>query len=72
MTQNRGPTGSSTRSSSQEFVPSPGVQADVAAAPTLAVPDQDRAPALIEIAFGQSERLVDAQPCSPQEHDQGT
>jgi hypothetical protein len=55
-----------------KFVPSPGVQADVPAAPTLVVPDQERAAALIEIALGQSERLVNAQPCSPQEHDQGT
>jgi hypothetical protein len=55
-----------------EFLPSPGVQADLAAAATLAVPDQERAAALIEMALGQSERFVDPQPCSPQEHDQGT
>jgi hypothetical protein len=35
------------------------------------VPDQERAAALIEIALRQIERLVDTQPCSPQEHDQG-
>jgi hypothetical protein len=54
-----------------QFFPSPRVQADLAAAPTLAVPDQERAAALIEIALRQIERLVDPQPCSPQEHDQG-
>jgi hypothetical protein len=54
-----------------EFVPSPRVQADLAAAPTLAAPDQERAAALIEIALGQSKRLVNPQPCSPQQHDQG-
>jgi hypothetical protein len=42
-----------------EFLPSPRVQADLAAASTLAVPDQERAAALIEVALGQSERLVD-------------
>jgi hypothetical protein len=35
------------------------------------VPDQERAAALIEIALGQSKRLVNPQTCSPQEHDQG-
>ena len=33
-------------------------------------PDQQRAAALIEIALGQSERLLDAQPGSPHDHDQ--
>jgi hypothetical protein len=42
-----------------EFFPSPRVQADLAPAPTLAVPDRERAAALIKIALGQSERLVD-------------
>ena len=51
-----------------EFLPSSCVQADLTAAPTLAVPDQERAAPLVEIALGQSERLVDAQPCSPQQH----
>jgi hypothetical protein len=54
-----------------EFVPSPCVHADLAAAPALAAPDQERAAALIEIALGQSERLLDPQPGSPQDHDQG-
>ena len=54
-----------------EFFPSPRVHADLAAAPALAAPDQERAAALIEIALCQGERLVDPQPCSPQEHDQG-
>jgi hypothetical protein len=54
-----------------QFFPSPRVQADLAAAPTLAVPDQERAAALIEIALGQSKRLMNPQPRSPQQHDQG-
>jgi hypothetical protein len=53
-----------------EFFPSPRVHADLAAAPALAAPNQERAAALIEIALSQGERLVDPQPCSPQEHDQ--
>jgi hypothetical protein len=35
------------------------------------MPDQERAAALVEIALGESKRLVDPQPCSPQQHDQG-
>jgi hypothetical protein len=35
------------------------------------VPDQERAAALIEIALRHIERLVNPQPCSPQQHDQG-
>jgi hypothetical protein len=54
-----------------QFVPSPRVQADLAAAPTLAAPDKERAAAPIEIALAQNKRLVNPQPCSPQQHDQG-
>jgi hypothetical protein len=35
------------------------------------MPDQERAAALIEIALGQSKRLMIPQPRSPQQHDQG-
>jgi hypothetical protein len=34
-------------------------------------PDQERAAALIQIALGQSERLLDPQSSSPQDPDQG-
>ena len=35
------------------------------------MPDQNRAPTLIEIGLGQRERLLDAQPRAPEHHDQG-
>jgi hypothetical protein len=43
-------------------VPSPCVHADLAAAPALAAPDQERPAAVIEIAFGERERFLDAKP----------
>jgi hypothetical protein len=53
-----------------ELFPSRCVHADLAAASALAAPDRERAATLIEIAFGQSERLLYAQPGSPHDHDQ--
>jgi hypothetical protein len=53
-----------------EFIPAPRVHADLAAAPALTAPDQERAAALIEICFRERERLLDAQPGSPQDDDQ--
>jgi hypothetical protein len=53
-----------------ELFPSPCVHADLATAPALAAPDQQRATALIEIAFGESERFLDAQPGSSHDHDE--
>jgi hypothetical protein len=41
-----------------------------AAAPALAAPDQQRAAALIEIALGERDRFLDAQPGPPHDHDQ--
>jgi hypothetical protein len=35
-----------------------------------AAADEQRAAALIEIGLGQGQRLVDAQPGTPQDHDQ--
>jgi hypothetical protein len=52
-----------------ELFLSPSVHADLPTAPTLAAPDQQRAAALVEIALGESERFVDAQPGSPHDHD---
>jgi hypothetical protein len=53
-----------------EFVPSPGIHANLAPATAFAVPDQDGATAVVQVAFGQSERLVNPQPGTPQDHDQ--
>src|SRR5215204_5415400 len=53
-----------------QFFPSPRVHADLATAPALAAPDQERTAAWIEIALGERERLLDAQPGSPHDHDQ--
>jgi hypothetical protein len=50
--------------------PAPRVHADLAAASALAAPHEHGAAALIEIGLGKRERLVDAQPCAPQDHDQ--
>jgi hypothetical protein len=41
--------------------PAPRVHADLAAAPSLATPDEERPAALIEVAFRESERFLDAQ-----------
>jgi hypothetical protein len=53
-----------------ELFPSPCVHADLATAPALAASDQQRAAAVIEIALGQSESLLDTEPGSPHDHDQ--
>jgi hypothetical protein len=53
-----------------ELFPAPCVHADLATAPALAAPDQERATALVEIAFGERERFLYAQPGSPHDHDQ--
>ena len=53
-----------------ELFPSPCVHADLATASALAAPDQQRATTLVEIAFGERERFLDAQPGSPHDHDQ--
>jgi hypothetical protein len=53
-----------------ELFPAPCVHTDLATAPALAATNQERATALIEIAFGKSERFLDAQPGSAHDHDQ--
>jgi hypothetical protein len=53
-----------------QLAPSPGVHADLAAAVALAAPHQQRAAAWVEVGLGESERLVDAQPGTPEDHDQ--
>src|SRR5215210_1349258 len=45
-----------------ELFPAPCVHADLAAASALAAPNQEGAAALIEVAFGERERFLNAQP----------
>jgi hypothetical protein len=51
-------------------VPAPGVHADLAAAAALAVADEHRPGAGLEVVLGEGERLGDAQPGAPEQHDQ--
>jgi hypothetical protein len=53
-----------------ELGPAPRVHARLAATSALAATQEQRAAALIEIGLGQGQRLVDAQPGTPQDHDQ--
>jgi hypothetical protein len=55
-----------------EFLPSPGVHADFAASSALAVSDEQRAPGMVEIGFGEGEGFLDTQSGAPQDHDQAT
>jgi hypothetical protein len=48
----------------------PGVYADPAAPSSLAATDEQGPAVLIEIGLGKRQRLLDAQPGSPQDHDQ--
>jgi len=52
------------------LLPGPGVHADLATAPALAAPNEKRAAAMIEVALGKGERLLDAQSHAPHDHDQ--
>jgi hypothetical protein len=45
-----------------ELFPAPRVHPDLAAAPSLAAPDQQRAATLIEVGLGERERFLNAQP----------
>ena len=73
MTQNSGPAGSSTRAAEPrtQLLPAPLVHADLAAAPALAVADQDRSAAAVEVVLGERERFLDAQPGAPEHDDHG-
>ncbi len=67
ITQNSGPTGSRPAlEPGSELLQAPFVHADLAAAAALAVADQDRAAARVEVALGERERLLDPQPGAPQ------
>jgi hypothetical protein len=50
--------------------PAPPIHADLAAAAALAVADEHRAGAGLEVVLGHGQRLVDAQPRPPEQHDQ--
>jgi hypothetical protein len=49
--------------------PAPLVHADFAATAALAVADQERPAARVEVVLGEGERLLDAQPGAPQDDD---
>ena len=53
-----------------KLLEAPRVHADLATSSALAVPDQQRAAALIEIGLAERERFLDAHSSSPQDHDQ--
>jgi hypothetical protein len=52
-------------------VAAPRVHGNVAAAASLAVADEHRPGAGLEVVLGDGERLGDAQPGAPEQHDQG-
>jgi hypothetical protein len=53
-----------------DLLPSPAVHADLATLAALAASHEDRAGAAVKVAFGEGERLADAQAGAPQDHDQ--
>jgi len=71
MMQNSGPVDSSARAFShgRRLLPSPGLHADLAPAPALAVADRQRSAPVVEIMRAERERLLDAQPSAPQDND---
>ena len=71
MTQNSGPTGSSSARAQPrpQLLPAPLVHPDLAPAAALAVADQDRSAPVVEVVLGERERLLDAQPGAPEDDD---
>src|SRR4051812_25503473 len=55
-----------------QLLPGPRVHADFAASSAFAVADEERAASLIKVRFAKRERFVDAQPGSPQDHDEAS
>jgi hypothetical protein len=53
-----------------QLVPAPGIHADLAPPPALAVGDKHRAAPGVEVALGQRQRFLDAQPAAPERDDQ--
>jgi hypothetical protein len=52
-----------------QLLPAPLVHADLATTPALAVTHQQRPTPLVEVVLGERERLLDAQPGTPQHQD---
>jgi hypothetical protein len=53
-----------------ELVPCPAVHSDLATFASLAVPDEDRAAIMIQVGFGERERLTDSKTGAPEHDDQ--
>jgi hypothetical protein len=53
-----------------EVLPAPTVHADLPPPAALAAPDEHRSGSRLEVVFGDAERFGDAQPRSPEQHDQ--
>ena len=53
-----------------QLLPRPSVHADFTPATALAAPHEQRAARLVEITFGEFQRLVDPEPSSPEDHDE--
>src|SRR4051794_3272531 len=68
MIQNSGPTGRIEPGCEpgMQFLPGPVVHADLATAPALAAPDQDRSAASVQVGLGERERFADPQPGAPE------
>src|SRR5215211_1695630 len=74
ITHSSGPTGIPIRNSSQGLScsPAPRVHADLAAPAALAVADEHRSRARVEVVLADGECLVDAESRPPEQHDQRT
>src|SRR5215211_1797343 len=74
ITHSSGPTGIPIRNSSQGLgcSPAPRVHADLAAPAALAVADEHRSRARVEVVLADGECLVDAESRAPEQHDQRT
>jgi hypothetical protein len=55
-----------------ELIPRPTIHADLSATATLAATNQDSAALLVQIGFGETERLADPQAGAPEQDDQRT
>src|SRR5215218_5223097 len=55
--------------SGAQLLPAPLVYADLASPPSLAVPNQNRSAPRVKVVLGERERLLDAQPGTPQHDD---
>src|SRR4051794_23605274 len=69
MTQNSGEVDAELQPR-LELSPAPVVHADLSAPSARAAADEQRAASLMEVRLGERERFLDAQPGSPEDHDQ--